>query len=1215
MKRMIVWSMLLGLSLPAMASVSGRYVVVDKPLTRVPLSLAEVQVFAGGKNVALQGKADQTATAWGGVAKRAIDGNTSGDYRKNSVTHTPEDSVIPMWEVDLGKVYPIDDVVVWNRDAFKDRIRDVRVMILDETRKVLWSDVIKTNAMKHAFKPLAGKGAEVNKVVPTIVAHRKWQVTRERGKFIKPQALRDALAAYATAHPKAYPNRAALDKEIDEIEARFKAGEMSDTFFHDYRELQKKILLVHPDVASIKEVIFINRPKGTSQGLPQNYQSHTGWLGDQSTLRGNYDNSILRGPLCQDDGKAKVIKHAKAYLGEMCLNWDGETILLSSGEEDKGPWGIYEVQADGSNWRLAYRDESDEVDTYDACYLPDGRIITTSTMGFQGVPCVTGGDFVANLILLDKDRKNVRRLTFEQDNNWNPQVYPNGRVIYSRWEYTDSAHYFSRVMMTMNPDGSDQQEFYGSNSYWPNSIFYHQNIPGSSTRFVGIVSGHHGVARKGELVKFDVSKGRIETEGAIHKFPFRGQKIENITKDQLVDDISPFFLHPMPLNEDLILASMQTTGDAPFELVLVDTFDNVLTLWSDPNANYYEIIPLRKSTPPPMRSDIVNPEKKTCTVYMSNVYRGQGTLTGVPKGTVKKLRLYQYVYAPRFSGGHYALGMEGGWDVRVLHGTVDVEEDGSCMFEFPANTPFTVQPLDENGHALQLMRSWLVGMPGETISCIGCHESQNVAPPSGILTAAARKPPQQVQPWDKHEPHGWAFDRELQPVLDRKCVGCHNAETQQKTAMGQKIPDFSYRPKEWNGFSSSYIALHPYVRRNGPEGDYHVLTPLEFNVTTSDLYQKLVKGHHGVQLTDDEMKRFIMWMDMNVPYFGTWLEHGSRPHIVQQRAKYEKQYANLDFNPEIIVNPYVPGSIPFEAPIMTLEAPPVKPTLEGWPFDGAAKQGMRQTQRFEIAKGQTLEVVKIPAGKFLMGANDETPVEAPVHVAEVEKSIYMGTTEITMGMMQAFDPEFENGVYDMHYKDQVRRGYFVNHPDFPAIRVSYEQAEEFCEWLSEKIGKIVRLPTETEWEYACRAGTDTPMNYGDINAVFSKKENLADATMKKFAVWGIDPQPIKNPNKYWDYELKDTRSDDGVLHLAKVGSYAPNAFGLHDMHGNVAEWTTSAFAPYKDGKDMPVYDETKKVVRGGSWYQRPMRATSSIRWAYPTWQRPYNVGFRVVIED
>ena len=455
------------------------------------------------------------------------------------------------------------------------------------------------------------------------------------------------------------------------------------------------------------------------------------------------------------------------------------------------------------------------------------------------------------------------------------------------------------------------------------------------------------------------------------------------------------------------------------------------------------------------------------------------------------------------------------------------------------------------------------------------------------------------------------------PTVDHaKCVGCHNGNTTAKTAMGEPIPNLEYNPKlGWGKFSESYLALHPYVRRNGPEGDYHILNPLEFHASTSDLYQILKKGHHGVILTPEEWDRLITWIDLNVPYYGTWTERGVRNNMIDKRRELEKTTSNLDFDPERVINPYKPGAVAFQKPTGPTVAKAPAPQVAGWPFDGAAKQGKRETLTLDLGGNQSITLVKIPAGSFVMGSNDETNAEAPAHAAAVEKPFYMGTTEVTMGMMQQFDPTFENGVYDKHYKDQVNRGYFVNGPDLPAIRVSYDQAQAFCDWLSKKTGKKVRLPTETEWEYACRAGTATPMNYGDFNADFGKHANLADVTMKELAVHGVDPRPIRNPDKWMDYEKKDPRFDDGVLHLAKVGSYLPNAFGLHDMHGNVAEWTSSPFVPYQGGPGFEGADPALKVIRGGSWYQRQIRASSANRWGYPAWQHPYNVGFRVVVEE
>ena len=117
----------------------------------------------------------------------------------------------------------------------------------------------------------------------------------------------------------------------------------------------------------------------------------------------------------------------------------------------------------------------------------------------------------------------------------------------------------------------------------------------------------------------------------------------------------------------------------------------------------------------------------------------------------------------------------------------------------------------------------------------------------------------------------------------------------------------------------------------------------------------------------------------------------------------------------------------------------------------------------------------------------------------------------------------------------------------------------------------------------------------------------------------MDPKPIRNPNRFWDFVPRDEKFNDGTLHLAPVKSYRPNAYGLYDMIGNAAEWTRSEYRPYPwnngDGRNESMDSCVPRAVRGGSWYDRPRRATSSWRWGYPGWRLVYNVGFRVIIED
>lgn len=179
----------------------------------------------------------------------------------------------------------------------------------------------------------------------------------------------------------------------------------------------------------------------------------------------------------------------------------------------------------------------------------------------------------------------------------------------------------------------------------------------------------------------------------------------------------------------------------------------------------------------------------------------------------------------------------------------------------------------------------------------------------------------------------------------------------------------------------------------------------------------------------------------------------------------------------------------------------------------------------------------------------------------------------------------------------------------------------FCAWLSARTGLDVALPTEAQWEYACRGGAGTPLSFGDLDTDFSKHANLADVTTRELATdtylhdtW----VPLSEPTEADDWLPKDTRFNDGALVSAVVGRYQANPWGFHDLHGNVAEWTRSEYRPYpyleNDGRNRSDGD-ARSVARGGSWRDRPCRATATYRYAYRPYQRVFNVGFRVVFRQ
>ena len=239
-----------------------------------------------------------------------------------------------------------------------------------------------------------------------------------------------------------------------------------------------------------------------------------------------------------------------------------------------------------------------------------------------------------------------------------------------------------------------------------------------------------------------------------------------------------------------------------------------------------------------------------------------------------------------------------------------------------------------------------------------------------------------------------------------------------------------------------------------------------------------------------------------------------------------------------------------------------------------------------------------------MGDNEASAVPA-----KVEKSFWMGEIEVTNAQYNVFVPKHDSRYVDQLWKDHVNAGYPANQPEQPVIRVSLEDALRFCKLLGEKIGCDVTLPTEEQWEWACRAGNGNAFWYGGLEAAFSSYENLADVSLEKMAVKGVDPQPMKKSDPYFEsynFIPKVDAVNDRSMLQSKGKQYQPNAFGLYDMHGNVAEWTVSKYAQDQD---------ERCVVRGGSYIERPKHATSYTRKPYYPWQRVFNVGFRLVINE
>jgi formylglycine-generating enzyme required for sulfatase activity len=1104
-------------------------------------------------------------------------------------------------------------------------------------------------AIPEKFKPQRPKARKLpdgSGVVNTAAGDPQAAVT----------ALRLAIEDLRTTFGQRYSRGVEFLQRLDKLTSQLPPSADEGRWRTNFAALQREALLANP-LLDCDKLLLLKRgfPKSGAARSAMGGALGVGTLNahtsDDTPRQGHWDDEFV--VLSNLRGEPKLSTLYKPgnleSLLDPVLHFDAQRILFAKASAKEKNWRLWEVGVDGQGLRQLTPDDGADVGHFDPCYLPDGRIIFASTAVYQGLPCEFGAQAMTCLYLFDPRDGNVRQLTFEQDSDWCPTVLPNGRVAYLRWEYTDQSHSNSRILFHMNPDGTDQRELRGSGSWFPGSFFYSKAIPGEAHQLIGVAGGHHGTPRSGRLLILDPSQGRSDGEGIVQEIPGRGKTVEPIVRDRLVDGVWPQFLMPWPLSAKYHLVAAKLTPASLWGVYLADVFDNLTLIKEIEGAALLWPIALQPRAKPPAIPDRVNLASDESTVFITDIYQGPG-LQGVPRGAVKKLRVIEYYFSRRGFGGLYGtLGLDGPWDVKRILGTVPVEADGSVHFTIPANSPLSLQPLDEKGQALQVMRSWFVGMPGEKLSCAGCHEPQNEVSLNRAV-AASRRGPSAIEPW--HGPaRGFSFVREVQPVLDKHCVSCHDGRSRAGVSPAQPVVSSSAESAgrrlylkgdlpltnwtsqlagRWTGggsFTEAYFQLQRYVRRNGIEGDRRMLTPLEFHFSTTELGQLLAAGHYGVQLDAEAWERLAAWADLSAPFYGTW---GEIPQFCQEpngaaklarvnaradelRRKYVPSGPHPDYEAVAKTNPY--DTTPVARSGIRQPATGISlPALPGWPFNAASAVAKQQaaaangqlTRTLDLGDGVKLELVRVPGGKFpASGADPRRLTSAAAEVVEVQP-FWMAKFETANRLFRQFVPEHDSRTEDRHGYQFGRLAYDVNQPDQPAVRVSWDEANAFCQWLAQRTGLRVTLPTEAQWEWACRAGSDQPFWFGGLDADYSRFANLADQSLAEFAAdTSLDhyaaARPMANPNRYDDWIPRDNRFNDGGFVSEPVGKYRPNPWGLHDLHGNVAEWTRS-----EDGGN--------KVVRGGSWYDRPGRSTANARLSYPPWQKVFNVGFRVVCD-
>lgn len=628
------------------------------------------------------------------------------------------------------------------------------------------------------------------------------------------------------------------------------------------------------------------------------------------------------------------------------ISYDGSRIVFSMRRNDtQDDYHLYVM--DAATRAVKQITFGRGVSDIEPCSLPNGDIVFVSSRCIQLTDCWRQS--VSNLYTCDGEGRFLRRLGYDQVHTNYPQTLDDGRVIYTRWEYNDRGQIFPQPLFVMNGDGTAQAEFYGGNSWFPTSILHARGIPGTQ-KVIGIASGHHTMQR-GKLVLVDRSRGTQEAAGIEYLAPRR--PVEAARVDQFGWQ-GEQFQYPYPLNEKSYLVTYCPEGSphpqngpfpVPYAIYFMTEDGRRELLAYDPEIHCNQPVALVARPAPPRRPSSVDYTQTTGTFYVQDVYAGRA-MEGVPRGTVKALRVVALEY--RAADAYYNSNIgeagcshsrtppsinNGSWDVKHVLGTVAVEPDGSAYFEVPARTPVFFQLLDERGYSVQTMRSWSTLQPGETQTCIGCHEAKHEAPsPSSSL--ATRSAPRKLEPFDSFaarygtrnpvtdssltkdeavealltvnapngfgEPRGFSYMREIQPILNRHCVRCHTRGNRLDGRdvpmdLTADVPSYAYSQCPNNGdatqdprrrFTASYLNLTRFGHGDGPvkwmtaQCGPTLREPYSAGAAVSELMQYLEPAHYEVQVTRAEKQRIAMWIDLCVPFCGSYTEaHQWEPQV------------------------------------------------------------------------------------------------------------------------------------------------------------------------------------------------------------------------------------------------------------------------------------------------------------------------------------------------
>ena len=468
------------------------------------------------------------------------------------------------------------------------------------------------------------------------------------------------------------------------------------------------------------------------------------------------------------------------------------------------------------------------------------------------------------------DGRNIHPVScnIEQDNT--PWMMPDGRVLYMRWEYVDRSRVKFHHLWTANPDGTGAMVFFGN--LHPGTVMLDAKPIRGTDKVLSIFSPGHGrKEHAGRLAIVDPDAGPDELECV--RFVGKGSS----------------FRDPYPISENLFLAADND------RVLLVDGQGNTEQIASPQRAGMWlheprPVVARPREPVIPSRTDYTQAVGR---LALADVTHGRN-MAGVNRGEIKKLLVMETLPKPaNFSGTMEPLSMGGTFTLPRILGTVPVEPDGSAYFDVPALRPVFFVALDANDLSVMRMQSFTSVMPGETTSCVGCHDNRtDTTTQRRSMPLAMRKPPAHIEPITD-VPDVIDFPRDVQPILKKHCVRCHDCRQKDPPPKLLSLAG-DYGP--W--YSHSYAAIMSRGLVAHGRDALGNRQPRTIGSSASPLMRYIEPSHEGVKLTPLERKTVRLWIETGATYPGTYaaLGTGMVNNLQPDRASVQRRCASCHAN-------------------------------------------------------------------------------------------------------------------------------------------------------------------------------------------------------------------------------------------------------------------------------------------------------------------------------